>query len=142
MEILELRMAEIEAHCGGVTYTSHKLKLSSQHDVERFIDNNRIESCGVYWDLFSVLVWMGGKKQSGQQLGQSTFTATWVQMTTPELDLLLSMSFKRPLGLFVADAAEMDTLKCSSFDHLIGFGLNTLLAGTITSDVTKFVTGI
>jgi hypothetical protein len=110
--------------------------------VERFIDNKGIESCRVYCDLFSVLVCMGGKKQSCQQLGQSTFTAPRVQMRTLELDLLSWMSFERLLGLLVADAAEMDTFKCSSFDHWIGIGLNTSVAGTITSDVTKFVTGI
>jgi hypothetical protein len=89
LEILESRMTKIESYRGGVIYSSHKFKLSSQHDVERFIDNKKVESCGVYWDLFSVLVRMGGKKQSGQQLGQSTFTATRVQMTTLELDFVV-----------------------------------------------------
>jgi hypothetical protein len=46
------------------------------------------------------------------------------------------------MGLFVSDATETDTLKCSSFDNWIGMGLNTSVAGTITSDVTKFVMGI
>jgi hypothetical protein len=135
MEILESRMTKIESHQGGVIYSSHKFILSSQHDVERFIDDKKVESCGVYWDLFSVLVRMGGKKHSGQQLGQSTFTATRVQMTTLELDLLSSMSFEQPMGLFVSDAAETDTLKCSSFDNWIGIGLSTSVAGTIVSNV-------
>jgi hypothetical protein len=43
------------------------------------------------------------------------------------------------MGLFVAVAAETDTLKCSSFDNWIGIGLNTSVTGTIISDVTKFV---
>jgi hypothetical protein len=63
-------------------------------------------------------------------------------MTTLELDLLSLMSFERPIALFVADAVETDTLKCSTFDNWIGIGLNTSVAGTVTSDVTKFVMGI
>jgi hypothetical protein len=108
LEILETRMDVLESNQGGVAYATHKFKFTSQHDVER------VESCGTYWDLFSILVWMGGKKQSGHQLGQTTFAASRVQMTTLELDLLSSMSFERPAALFISDAPEMDTLKCPS----------------------------
>jgi hypothetical protein len=101
LEILESRM--------DVVYATHKFKFTSQHDVERFIEDKRVESCGTYWDLFSILVRMGGKKQSGHQLGQTTFAASRVQMTTLELDLLSSMSFERPSALFISDAPEMDT---------------------------------
>jgi hypothetical protein len=90
----------------------------------------------------SILVQMGGKKQSGHQLGQSTFAATRVQMMTLELDLLSSMSFERPVALLVTDTEEMDTLKCSSYENWVGIGLKTSVLGTITSDVTKFVAGI
>jgi hypothetical protein len=91
LEILESRMDDIESNQGGVVYAKHKLKFTSQHDVERFIEDKRVESCGTYWDLFSILVRMGGKKQSGHQLGQTTFAATWFQMTTLEMDLLSAM---------------------------------------------------
>jgi hypothetical protein len=85
---------------------------------------------------------MGGKKQSRHQLGQTTFAVLRVQMTTLELDLLSSMSFERPLALFVANAAEMDTLKCPLSESWVGVGLKTSASGTITSDVLKFVAGI
>jgi hypothetical protein len=143
LEILEARMDNIESNQGGVVYSTHKFKFTSQHDVERFIEDKRMESCGTYWVLFSILVQMGGKKQSGHQLGQTTFAATpRVQMTTLELDLLSLMSFERPVALFVTDAAEMDTLKCSSYKNWLGVGLKTSVSGTITNDVTKFVSGI
>jgi hypothetical protein len=142
LEILESRMDIIESNRGGVVFATHKFKFTSQHDVERFIEEKRVESCGTYWDLFSILVRMGGKKQSGHQLGQTTFAATRVQMTTLELDLLSSMSFERPIALFVTDAVEMDTLKCSSYENWVGVGLKTSVSGTITNDVTKFVSGI
>jgi hypothetical protein len=101
-----------------------------------------LESCGTYWDLFSILVRMDSKKQMGHQLGQTTFAATWVQMTTLELDLLSTMSFECPVALFVTDAAEMETLKCSSYENWVGVGLKTSVSGTITNNVMKFVSGI
>jgi hypothetical protein len=52
------------------------------------------------------------------------------------------MSFERPQALFVSDAAEMDTLKCPSYESWVGVGLKTSVSGTITSDVTKFVAGL
>jgi hypothetical protein len=125
LEILETRMDDIESNQGGVVYTTHKFKFTSQHDVERFIEEKRVESCGTYWDLFSILVRMGGKKQSGHQLGQTTFAASRVQMTTLELDLLSAMSFERPSALIVTDAPEMDTLKCPSYESWVGVGLKT-----------------
>jgi hypothetical protein len=135
-------MDEMESNRGGVVYSSHKFKFTLQHDVERFIEEKRVESCGTYWDLFSILVRMGGKKQSGHQLGQTTFAASRVQMTTLELDLLSAMSFEQPLALFVQDAAEMDTLKCPTYESWVGVGLKTSVSGTITNGVAKFVSGI
>jgi hypothetical protein len=85
---------------------------------------------------------MGRKKQSGHQLGQTTFAATRVQMTTLELDLLSAMSLEHPIALFVTDAAKMDTLKCSLYENWAGVGLKILVSGTITNNVTKFVSGI
>jgi hypothetical protein len=41
-------------------------------------------------------------------------------MTALELDLLSSMSFERPVALFVTDAVEMDTLKCLSYESWVG----------------------
>jgi hypothetical protein len=142
LEILEARIDDIESNHGDVVYSTHKHKFTSQHNVERLIEDKRVESCGTYWDLFSILVRMGGKKQSGHQLGQRTFAASCVQMTTLELDLLSSMSFERPLALFVANAAEMDTLKCPSYKSWVSVGLKTSVSGTITSDVSKVVAGI
>jgi hypothetical protein len=101
-----------------------------------------VESCGTHWDLFSILVRMGEKKQSGHQLGQTMFAASRVQMTTLELDLLSSMSFEQPLALFVTDAAKMDTLKCPSYKSWVGIGLKTSVLGTITNDISKFVSCI
>jgi hypothetical protein len=82
LEVLEARLDDLEANRGGTVYATHKFKFTSQHDVERFIEDKRVESCGTYWDLFSILVRMGGKKQSGHQLGQTTFAASRIQMTT------------------------------------------------------------
>jgi hypothetical protein len=102
LEILKAQIDNIESNCGGVVYSTHKFKFTSQHNVEQFIEDKRVESCGTDWDLFSILVRMGGKKQSGHQLGQITFAASWVQMTTTlDFDLLSSKSFERPLALFV-----------------------------------------
>jgi hypothetical protein len=95
LEILEAQIDNIESNCRGVVNSTHKFKFTSQHDVERLVEDKQVESCGTYWDLVSILVRMGGKKQSGHQLGQTTFAASCVQMTTLELDLLSSMSFKR-----------------------------------------------
>jgi hypothetical protein len=142
LEILEAQIDNIESNCGGVVYSTHKIKFMAQHDVERFIEDKWVESCGTYWDLFSILVRMGCKKQSGHQHRQMTFAASHVQMTTLELDLLSSMSFERPLALFVANAAEMDTLKSLLYKSWVGLGLKTSVSGTITSDVSKFVAGI
>jgi hypothetical protein len=142
LEGIESRLDDIEGHRGGLVYSTHKAHFGSMHDVQKFIEEKTVASCGAYWDLFSILVRMGGRKQTGTQLAQATYAAHRLETSTLELDLLSSMSFDRPLAIFVADSVEADTLKCTSYESWIGVGLKSSVSGIIGADVTKLISGI
>ena len=79
IENLISRVEDIEGQRGGLVYSTHKQKFGAVHDVQKFTKEKGVDSCGSYWDLFSVLIRMGGRKQSGTQLAQSTFAASRLQ---------------------------------------------------------------
>ena len=73
---LEARMDEVEKQREEVAFSTHQYKFSSHGDVKKWIEDNDVESCGIYWDLFGCLVKMGEKKQTGTEQAQGIFAAT------------------------------------------------------------------
>lgn len=139
---LSKRMDDLESYRGEVIYSTHKYKFTSQADVIKWIEDNNIQSCGHYWDLFSCLIKMGVKNQSGTEQAQETFAAARLQSTPLELDLSSSMTFNRPLLLFEKEPKEVDTLKCPDHDSWIGQGGRVSIQDTISADVSRMVSGI
>jgi hypothetical protein len=142
IDSLRDRLDDIEANRGEIVYSTNRYKFTSQHDVREYIKDNKIESCGIYWDLFSCLVRMGSKRQTPTQQAQATFAATRLETSTLELELSSSMSFERPPVLFVLDSTQVDVQKCGNYESWSGIGHNVSYLGTMTADITKFINGI
>jgi hypothetical protein len=74
--------------------------LSLVNDVAIWCVSNDVESCGMFWDIFSVLVVMPPKKQTGKERADERFASQRTEMTTFENDLGASMSHIRPAPLY------------------------------------------
>lgn len=139
---LSARMDDMEAYRGEVIYSTHKNKFTSHVDVMKWIELNEIQSCGNFWDLFSCLIKMGVKNQSGTEQAQETFAVSRLKATSLELDLSSSMGFNRPLMLFEKDPREVDTLKCLDHESWIGTGTRVSMQDNVTADMTRMLSGI
>ena len=67
----------------------------------KWIEEKEIQSCGHYWDLFSCLIKMGVKNQSGTEQAQEAYAAARLKATPLELDLSSSMTFNRAFFKYV-----------------------------------------
>lgn len=140
--LLEARLTHLEGHRGDLVFEGSGYRFASQNDVKRWIEAEQVESCGVHWDLFSILVRMGAWGESGKDRAQTEYMATKTNTTPLELDLTTSMGFDRPPLFFVKGSGEVDTLKISTHAEWIGKGNGVSFMMTCIADVTKMVTGI
>jgi hypothetical protein len=69
-------------------------------EVADYLQGQKVPSGGVFWDLFSILVCMKPKQQTGKARADETYSSQRTNLTTLENDLLASMTHTRPEVLF------------------------------------------
>eukprot|EP00978_Attheya_sp_CCMP212_P002123 scaffold4363_cov37-Attheya_sp.AAC.2 len=83
---------------GTVALANHT--FSTYHDLRKFVEEEEVISVGNFWDLFSVLVVMTPKKQSGQETANEQHASIRINTTTFENDLAAAMSHEKPATLY------------------------------------------
>jgi hypothetical protein len=104
---------------------------------------NSVALPGMYWDLFSALVCMKPKIQSGRERADESYSASRTQLTTLENELLASMSRLSPGLLFekakgVLAAMEEGFRACLSHAAWLGSGLDSY-STLMTNHLTEFI---
>eukprot|EP00546_Thalassionema_frauenfeldii_P016613 CAMPEP_0178901926 /NCGR_PEP_ID=MMETSP0786-20121207/4315_1 /TAXON_ID=186022 /ORGANISM="Thalassionema frauenfeldii, Strain CCMP 1798" /LENGTH=191 /DNA_ID=CAMNT_0020573125 /DNA_START=21 /DNA_END=593 /DNA_ORIENTATION=+ len=100
------------------------------HEVEQYVIDKNVASCGTHWDLFSVMVVMGKGAQSGKDLSDKKYSASRVQLTVKETDLkgamthcLLACLFaKRGGTVSILEAQKVGMQGCPSYANWSGDG--------------------
>jgi hypothetical protein len=99
IESLKRKLADLEGNSGQMFF--HKrLTFRTKQDAKAWVVEHTVSSPGMYWDLFSALVCMKPKTQSGRERADESYSAARTQSTTLENELLASMSHLRPELLF------------------------------------------
>jgi hypothetical protein len=93
-------LGEIEGHVTGESYSDGGHVFCSMTKVEDWLVAQQVPSRGVFWDLFSVLVSMKPKQQTGKSRADETYSSQRTNSTTLENNLLASMTHTRPEILF------------------------------------------
>jgi hypothetical protein len=83
---------------GAVVLPNHT--FMTYRDLRKFVENEEIVSVGAFWDLFSVLVCMTPKEQSGQERANEQHASSRINTTTFENDLAAAMSHEKPRTLY------------------------------------------
>jgi hypothetical protein len=94
------RLGEIEGRVTGESYAEGCHVFSSMTEVGDWLVKEQVPSGGVFWDLFSVLVCMKPKQQTGKGRADETYSSQRTNSATMENDLLASMTHIRPELLF------------------------------------------
>jgi hypothetical protein len=101
--------------------------FSSLNDVKVWCEENDVESCGMFWDLFSALVVMAPKEHTGKDKADETYSSQRTQTTTFENDLSASMSHLRPSTLYGKNSGQGKLAEledgfgtCSTYNKWVG----------------------
>jgi hypothetical protein len=94
------RVAEVERRVAKDSFEVGSDTFGSLPEVIHWVSQNEINSCGQFWDLFSILVIMKPKQFSGKDRADEVYSSTRIKTTNLENDLLASMAHTRPSLLF------------------------------------------
>jgi hypothetical protein len=83
---------------GAVVLQNHT--FGSYRDLRKFIEEEQVISVGGFLDLFSALVVMTPKQQSGQERANEQHASSRINTTTFENDLAAAMSHEKPKTLY------------------------------------------
>jgi hypothetical protein len=107
MDVLRAKIKEME---GLVTYSSFRLNqytFSTFYEVKTWCEETKVETYGILWDLFIVLVAMKPKYQTGEDAANERYSLARIKSTPFENDLSAAMSHPRPLALFGKRGGEL-----------------------------------
>ena len=101
-EKLNDRVREIESRVSGESCNINNgdFIFTSETEVGLWLDRENVESLGIFWDMFSVLVAMAPKRLTGKERADLQFSSDRIQSTTAENELAASMAYERPQTLY------------------------------------------
>jgi hypothetical protein len=100
IEKILTRLGDMESRVSDESIEMNETVFSSMNDVTVWCVATDVESCGMFWDIFSVLVVMPPKKQTGKERADESYSSHRIETTTFENDLGASMSHTRPAPLY------------------------------------------
>jgi hypothetical protein len=121
VEIILARIEEMESRVSDESIEMDGHVFSSLNDVKLWCVANEVESCGMFWDLFSALVVMAPKEHTGKEKADETYSTQRTKTTTFENDLSASMLRLRPLTLYGKNGRQGKLAELE-----VGFGACTM----------------
>jgi hypothetical protein len=79
-----------------------QFNFASYGDFAKFMQTNKIPSCGMFWDIFSTLVSMRPKGQSGKERADEQHSSERINTTMLENNLITAMGHARPGCLYAS----------------------------------------
>ena len=147
---LQDRVSDLEGQQGTQTYSfGSGYRWNSDEDLESWFEEELPRSCGVFWDLFSALVYIAEvKKPTGKELADTNYSATRTHTTPFENDLVASMSHDLP-GVFFHETThgmiaskEEGFTRCKSYAQWMGSSANKPYKRLVQERLQHFVTSI
>jgi hypothetical protein len=127
VEQILARIKEMESRVSDESIEIDGHVFSSLNDVKLWCEGNDVESCGMFWDLFSALVVMAPKEHTGKEKADETYSSQRTQTTTFENDLSVSMSNLRTSTLYGKNGGQGKLAEledgfgaCSTYNKWVG----------------------
>jgi hypothetical protein len=97
---LTRRVVKAESRGNDESFELYGFAFASFSDCLTMVVLEKIPSSGLFWDLFSALISMRPKGQTGKEWVDEQYSSECIQVTTLENSLLASMSHSRPPCLY------------------------------------------
>jgi tellurite resistance protein len=96
------RMDKAEAQRSDVSFVMEDFNFASYGDFAQFMLNSKIPSCGMFWDIFSTLVSMCPKGQSGKERADEQHSSERINTSMLKNNLPAAMGHARPSCLYAS----------------------------------------
>jgi hypothetical protein len=107
LEELGDRLDKAAAKGTDESFLMEQFNFASYGDFANFMLTNKIPSCGMFWDIFSTLVSMRPKGQSGKERADEQHSSERINTSMLENNLLAAMGHARP-GISMRIKAELE----------------------------------
>jgi hypothetical protein len=146
MGVVREKMKEMEGCVTDSSFRLNQYTFSTFYEVKTWCEENNVTTYGTFWDLFSVLVAMKPKYQTGKDMADERYSSARIKSTTFENDLAASMSHPRPLALFRKKGGELASMNdgfgaCPSYDQWVGSGCD-FVRSMLTMQLVNFCSGV
>jgi hypothetical protein len=127
LESLKRKLADLEGNSGQM-FSHKRLTFRTKQGVKAWVVENTVASPKMYWDLFSALMCMKPRTQSGRERADESYSAARTQSTTLENELLASMShlriaFRKTQGGVGCDGGRIRSVSLTRSVVGLGVGL-------------------
>jgi hypothetical protein len=127
LRVLRTSMTEIEDQVTDSGFELDDFQFGSKAELRKFVVDEKVPSCGLSWELFSVMVVMEPKRMTSKEDANNRYSADRVSTTTLENDLAASMSQDQPALLFGMTGGQTvptdaGLAACRSYGKWIGKG--------------------
>jgi hypothetical protein len=121
------RIKALESSVGGSSFEVHGMSFGSIEELELWVEEEKILSCGFFVDLFSALVgMMQESRQTGKERADSNYSSKRTNTTRFEDKLVASMGHDLPGCFFKVDEGTGTFVKeegfslCKTYKQWIG----------------------
>jgi hypothetical protein len=133
MDVLRAKIKEMEGRVTDSSFQLNQYTFSTFYEVKTWCEETKVETYGIFWDLFSVLVAMKPKYQTGKDVANERYSPARIKSTPFENDLSASMSHPRPLALFGKRGGELAPVNegfgaCPTYEQWVGSGCESVKA--------------
>jgi hypothetical protein len=146
IEVLRAKLKEMEGRVTDSSFRLNQYTFSTFYEVRTWCEDHTVATFGIFWDLFSVMVAMKPKYQTGKDMADEKFSSARIKSTPFENDLLASMSHPRPLALFGKKNGELAPANegfgaCPTYDQWVGSDCESY-KGILCTQITNFCAGV
>jgi hypothetical protein len=146
MEVVRNKLKEMEGRVTNDSFRLNQFTFSTFYEVKSWVEENRVTTYGTFWDMFSVLVAMKPKYQTGKDMADERYSSARIKSTPFENDLSASMSHPRPLVLFGTKGGQLAPMNegfgaCPTYEQWVGSGCDSVKA-MLTSQLNNYCVGV
>jgi hypothetical protein len=140
------RLGDLEGCVTGEAFAMGNYVFCSRTEVAEWIVNKKVPSAGVFWDLFSVLVCMKPKRQTGKDRSDESHSSKRTGSTILENDLAASMTHVRPELLYSkkgsGELGRLESGFCACPTYSTWITGTECFRGQMTDMLEKFLNGV
>ena len=146
MAVLKEKVKEMEGRVTDSSFRLNQYTFSTFYEVKTWCEETEVVTFGIFWDLFSVLVAMKPKYQTGKDIADERYSSARIKSTPFENDLAAAMSHPRPLALFGKRGGELAGINegfgaCPTYEQWVGSGCDSIKV-MLTTQLNNYCAGV